>query len=95
MTKFVCDYAQVNSIGNKLLEASNSLIESANRYNSSIDGSLSSWTGNTKTTFVSQSNAQVDKVLAKAKYISSFGEFIINSARSIQELDDDLANINI
>lgn len=95
MAKYVCDYGQVTAIGNKLIENSNTLVDAANSYSSSIEGSLSSWSGAAKNSFSSQSSAEVDKVKAKADEMKAFGEFIINAAKSIQELDEELANVRI
>lgn len=95
MAKYVCDFGQVTAVGNKLIEAANSLLESANKFNSSIESSLSTWNGNSKSAFMSQSSAQVEKIIEKAKYIQSFGEFIIKAAESIQQLEEELGSTNL
>lgn len=95
MAKYVCDYGKVVAVGNKLIDASNTLTDAVNTYSSSIEGSLSSWKGAAKNNFSSQSSAQVDKLLAKAEYISSLGKFIIDAANKIKSLDEELASIDI
>ena len=95
MAKYVCDYARVVAIGNKLIEAANNLTDVANRYSSSIEGSISSWNGTAKEAFSSQSTVQIEKILEKAKDLSSFGQFIIEAANKTQETDNELASMNI
>lgn len=95
MSKYVCGFSQVAAVGNKLIEASNTLTNAVSKYSSSIDGSLASWNGTAKNNFSKQSTAQVDKVLDKAKQLSSLGQFIVDAANNIQNLDDELSNINI
>lgn len=95
MAKFVCDFAQVMSAGDKLVEAANTLTSATTTYSSSIESDLSGWTGDAKTTFISQSKSQVEAATQKAKELNDFGEFVKGSAQKIQELDETLAAIKI
>lgn len=95
MSKYVCGFSQVTAVGNKLIEASNTLTSAVSKYSSAIDGSLTSWSGTAKSNFSNQSTAQVNKVLDKAKQLASLGQFIVDAANNIQNLDDELSNMNI
>ena len=95
MPKFVCDYGQVTSAGEKLIEAGNSLKTATTSYSSKITSDLSGWTGDAKNSFMTSCTAQTEAAVAKAEKISSFGEFVKGGAQKIQELDDQLASLSL
>lgn len=95
MSKYVCDFGQVSEAGNKLIEAASQMRESINRYSSGIDSSLSSWSGQAKNSYSKQSSNQASIVNKKADELNDFGEFIVNAAKSISQLEDELASIRI
>lgn len=95
MAKYVCDFAQVSEAGNKLIEAASQMRESINRYSSGIDGSISSWSGQAKSSFERQSSNQASVVNKKADYLNDFGEFIVKASNSISDLESELSSIRI
>ena len=95
MAQYICDYAQVTAIGEKLCQAASDLQSSVNSYSSKIDGDLSTWTGVAKNNFASSNQAQVQASLADAEYMKNLGEYIKEVSAQIQAVDDELASISI
>lgn len=95
MAKYVCDFTQVYEAGNKLIDAAAQIQSATSSYSSTIDGSLSGWDGQSKNSFSRQSSTQTGTAIAKAEVLDEFGEFIVNAARKIQELEESLAGLNI
>ncbi len=95
MAKYVCDYAQVTSAGEKIVEAANELMQATSTYSTNINQDLSGWTGEAKNTFASQSTSRTDIASSKAKRMSEFGEFVKEVSHQIQELDETLAGITL
>ena len=87
MAKFVCDYEQVTSAGDKLVQAAEELVQDATTYVSNMGQDISAWSGMSKDTFVTQSNGRTELVGA--------GEYVKGVSKAIQELDDTLAGITI
>ncbi len=95
MPKFVCDYGQVTSAGEKLIQAGNTLKSATSTYASKIDSDLSGWTGDAKNSFMTSCKSQTDAATQKAEKIAKFGEFVKTGAQKIQELDDQLAALSL
>lgn len=95
MPKYVCDFAQVSSAGDKLIQAASDLSTSTTTYASTIDSDLSGWSGSAKTSFTTQCKGQTDIACEKATHMNEFGEFVKEAAQKIQELDESLATIQI
>ena len=95
MSKFVCDYAQVSAAGDKVIEAANELLQATSTYSSNMSQDISGWSGEAKTTFASQSSDREQVAVSQAKRMSEFGEFIKEASSKIEELDENLAGIQI
>lgn len=95
MAKYVCDFAEVISAGEKLCSAANSLKTDVQNYDTSITSDLSAWSGEAKNSFISQCAGQVELAIEKTKKLQETGEFIKSSAESIQNLESQLASLNI
>lgn len=95
MAKYVCDFDSVIAVGNKLISSANSLSSATSTYSSSIDSDLSGWDGVAKSAFASQKETLVSNNMSKAQYASEFGEFLIEAANSIQELEESLSGLSI
>ena len=95
MAKFVCDFAQVKSTGEKLCSAASDLQSSISDYSSKIDGTLSSWNGEAKYSFSGKCSEQVKAAMQTAQKMEATGEFIKKAAQSIEELDQELASLSI
>ena len=95
MAKYVCDFAQVKSNGEKLCQIASDLSSAVNNYSSSVQSTLSSWNGVAKTSFEGTNDGQVQESLANAQYINSLGEFVKSAADSIESLEGELAGLSI
>ena len=95
MAKYVCDFDEVKSNGEKLCQIANELSSAINTYSSSIDSSLSTWQGSAAETFKQSNSKQVQTSTTNAKYINSLGEFVKQAAESIENLDNELASLSI
>ena len=96
MAKFVCDYAQVTSAGDKIIEVANDYATEAAKYDNNIKQDLSNWQGGSaKGNFAYQSDGATRVVASKIIRMAELGEFVKQAAKSIEELDDQLAAIKI
>ena len=95
MAKYVCDFDQVYSIGEKVSQLATDMSTSINNYSSKIDTDLSSWNGKAKTAFQQTSAEQVKVANDDITYVNELGEFIKQASRKIQELEEQLANMSI
>ena len=95
MAKYVCDFEQVYSIGEKLCQSAADMKSAVTTYSSNIDSNLSTWTGNAKTSFTSTNQEQVQTATTDAEYIDALGEFIKTASKSIQALEEELATLSI
>lgn len=95
MAKYVCDFGQVKSAGEKLCSAASDLQSSISNYGSRIESDLSSWNGSAKSSFSSTCAEQVESAMQTAQQMENLGEFIKNAAQSIQDLEEQLAGLSI
>ncbi len=95
MAKFVCDIEQVTSAGEKIVDASENMAKSTSTYSTNINQDLSSWKGEGKTEFASTNNDNTRAIASKITRMDEFGEYIKEVAKTIQELEDELAAIKI
>ena len=95
MAKYVCDFEQVSSIGNKVCDAASDMLSSLTTYSSSIESNLSSWSGDAKSSFSTTNSSLVSQTNADFEYINSLGEFIKASSEAIQSVEEELAGMKI
>lgn len=95
MAKYVCDYNQLNSTADSLIEHGGTLKENISTYESNMTAGLSSWDGTAKKTFLKQCSHQVDLATAKADETIKLGEFIKGAVEEIQKADQDLSQLTI
>ena len=95
MAKYVCDFAEVYSAGEKLCQAASDMGAAVSAYNSTISSDLGTWTGTAKNAFTTTNDSQVKQANTDVAYINALGEFIKKSSQSIQALDEELAKLNI
>ena len=95
MAKFVCDIEQVTSAGEKIVDASENMAKSTSTYSTNINQYLSSWKGECKTELDSTNNDNTRAIASKITRMDEFGEYIKEVAKTIQELEDELAAIKI
>ena len=95
MAKYVCDFEQVNQIGEKVCEAAADMEASINNYSMNMDSDLKDWSGNAKNAFSNTKEKQVSAAKADCIYIRELGEFIKLAANTIEELEEQLASQTI
>ena len=95
MAKYVCDFEQVYTAGEKVCQAASELSTAISNYSSHIDSDLSTWTGNAKGSFTTTNTSQVQLANQNATYVNALGEFIKTTSKSIQQLEEQLASLSI
>lgn len=95
MAKYVCDFAVVSSVGQQLSSSSAEMTSATSDYSGKFDSSLSSWNGSSKNGLSTQFKGQIDTANAKASYINEFGEFIVQTVQALQDLESQLAGLDI
>lgn len=95
MAKYVCDFAEVIAAGEKLCSAANNIKTDIQNYDTNVTNDLSAWSGEAKNNFTTQCTIQVKLATEKAEKINEVGEFIKTSAKSIQDLENQLASLSI
>ncbi len=95
MSKYVCDYDVVSQVGNQLIQSCSDLESATTTYAGRFESDLSSWTGSSKAVLTKQFSGQVEIMKKRIQYVNEFGEFIVKTAQSIQELDQQLGAMNI
>ena len=95
MAKYVCDFEEVYSTGEKLCSAAVDMATAINTYSSTVKNDLSTWSGNAKSSFDTTNQAQVSTSKDDASYINALGEFVKASSKSIQSLEEELASLSI
>ena len=91
MPKYVCDVDAVTNIGNEVIAAAGELDTSIGNYNSKITSDLSTWEGNAKTSFNTANATQVETAQADSQYIKELGTFIVDAAKKIDDVEQQLA----
>lgn len=92
MAKYVCDFETVTSVGNSIKEAGNGLLAETNKYSSSIDTSLSVWSGTAKETAMKQVNEQSAKYVSSATNVVAYGQYLIDVSNEIEKTEDELSS---
>jgi len=95
MAKYVCDFEQVTAIGEKLCSTASETEVSISDYSSKISNDLISWNGEAKENFIAQCDWQVNYSKEIVKKSLELGEFIKSSAKSIEDLEAQLASLSI
>ena len=95
MPKFVCDFATVKSAGKSIATSASDIRTSISTYSSKIEENLAGWDSTTKTSFVSVNEEEVTKANGMSDYAEKLGQFIEEAATKIEELEEELAQIDI
>ena len=95
MAKYVCDFGEVTSVGDKVIETATTLEGAVNTYSSRIESDLSSWTGQAKESFTTTNASQVSAAVSDLNYVKSLGEFLKTASKSIEELEQQLSALSI
>lgn len=97
MAKYVCDFDQVKSAGDKLCSAADEMGDSVTTYSTNIfdDNNLASWTGPASDSFREVSEQQVEETTSHADDVRALGEFIQKVVEAIQSLEEELAGLSI
>ena len=91
MAKYVCDFDAVIEAGNKLVTEGGNLESAVTSYSSKISSDLSGWKGTAKSSFETVSTTKTADVKAFAADMKTIGEFIVSTAKAIQECDNQCA----
>ena len=95
MAKFVCDFDEVYSTGEKLCSIADEMSSSVDSYASNIESDLNSWDGSAKGSFQTSNESQVQVSKESAEKIKSVGEFVKEASKAIQDLEEELASVKI
>ena len=92
MAQYVCDFDTVTKVGNSIKEAGNNLLAETKKYSSSIDTSLSGWSGTAKDSAIKQINEQSEKYVSSVKDVVAYGEYLLKVSNDISNAESELAN---
>ncbi len=98
MPKYVCDTDLVFSEGKKICDSVNEMNTSTSNYSNNVESDVNGWTGDAaggKDSFVKAKNDQVESAKNDCTYVNEVGEFIQESAKTIDQLEDDLSALKI
>lgn len=96
MARYVCDFAAVRDVGQKVQKEGEELRNSINTYSTTIDNNLSGWTGGTaKSSFMSSNQKIVEASTAHAEYMIALGQFIQAAADKIESVENQLSGLSI
>ena len=95
MAKYVCDFETVSSVGQQLVNDSSEMTSATSEYSGKFDSSLSSWNGSSKSGLSTQFKGQVDIANQKAEYLNEFGQFVVQTVQSMQELESQLSGLDL
>ena len=92
MAQYVCDFDTVTKVGNSIKEAGNNLLAETKKYSSSIDTSLSGWSGTAKETAMKQVNEQSAKYVSSAMNVVAYGQYLIDVSNEIEKTESELSS---
>lgn len=95
MPKYVCDYEQVASAGEKIVEGANDLAQSTTTYTSNLSEDISTWDGLGRASFATTNNTEMQVVASRIIRTGELGEFVKEIPKQIKELDEELAATKI
>lgn len=95
MAKYVCDFDQVKACGEAICQSAGDLSSAISKYSSDIDSSLFGWEGKASNSFEQANSSEEQKSLSHSEYINSFGNFVKEAAKSIEDLESELAELSI
>ena len=95
MPKYVCDYDVVAAVAQQIIQSASDLNAATATYSGRFESDLSGWNSTAKNNLATQYNGQIDKIKEKTQYMNNFGEFLLGATNSIQDLDNQLASIDI
>ena len=92
MAQYVCDFDTVTSVGNSIIKAGNNLLAETKKYSSSIDTSLSGWSGTAKETAMKQVNEQSAKYVSSAMNVVAYGQYLVDVSNEIEKTEGELTS---
>ena len=95
MARYVCDFDQVYSCGEKVCKIASDLNAAIDSYSSSINSDLSTWSGSSREAFDASNSDHITSSSKDIEFINSFGEFIRSFSEKVQSLEDELASLDI
>ncbi len=95
MAKYTCDTENVYKEGEALAKAVSQMNDDITNYVNNLDSDLSLWDSTAKKVFVRTANELLGVAKKNSTYANSLSEYITSAAKSIQSLEEELANIDI
>lgn len=95
MAKYVCDFEEVRKAGKNLKTTATDMEASIETYSTKIEGDLEGWESASKTSYMVANEEQKAKIKSVNEYATSMSEYIVMAADAIEQLENDLAKINI
>ena len=95
MAKYVCDFSTVTAIGQELIDSASDMTSATSSYSSTIDSDLSKWEGMAKDSYKTTSDNQIEAANANAAEMESLGNFIKAASQAIEQLEGEIASMEI
>lgn len=95
MAKYVCDFDAVRDAGEKLATTASEMQSSIDTYSTTIEGDLEGWESASKTSYMAANEEQKAKAKSVNEYATKMSEYVIMVADKIEDLENELASINI
>lgn len=95
MAKYVCDFQAVRDAATKLGQTAGDMTASIDTYSSTIESDLEGWESASKTSYMVANEEQKAKIKSVNEYATNMSEYIKLVADSIEQLENELANLNI
>ena len=95
MSRYVCNYSEVEKAAKLLDEAAQNMKSFTNHYSTYINVNLSQWEGVAKNSFSSSNDKQIEMMNSQAEYLESLGEFVKDASYKIKTKDEELTKLEI
>ena len=95
MSRYVCDFDQVDEQAKNLCETASNMEDAVSDYDSEIDSELAGWKGSAKTAFDSTNSEQITRAKSDAYNLDDLGQFIGEVSQNIRKIEEELAKLEI
>lgn len=95
MTKYICDYDMVSIYSKLAKNIGEDMKNNINKFEEEVNSNISSWNGEAKSNFINSNKNFNETAKKNLENIIELANFLEDSARKIEELDSELASIEI
>ena len=95
MSKYVCDFDEMEKQAKSLCDTASNMMDAVSDYGSEIDSNLAGWRGPAKNFFDSTNSQQISKTKNDAYNLDDIGSFINEVSYNVRKLEEELANLEI